>query len=261
MGDAVTKIEHIAIIMDGNGRWANDRYRPRIWGHIRGSAVVSQIVEEANDLNIDSLTLYAFSSENWSRPAGEIEILFKLLKKYLNNERERILKNNLRFKVIGDIGQLPPRTVDLIKSLESDSKENSGMRLTFAFNYGGRNEIIHAVNQHLKNSKDSTISPEDINSNLYLPELGDVDLLIRTGGEQRISNFLLWQSAYAELAFTPTRWPDFTGKEFREIYHDVLSRERRFGNIGSSVSLDNSTKKAHINRTIISSTPADQMMD
>lgn len=246
-----TKMNHVAIIMDGNGRWASERYRPRFWGHIRGSSVVAEIVEEADDLSIGALTLYAFSSENWSRPVGEIEILFKLLKKYLKAEKSRILSNNLRFKVIGDIGQLPSATIRLIKDLEYDSQKNSGMRLTFAFNYGGRDEIIHAINSSIKASKSEKISAEDIGRNLYLPELGDVDLLIRTGGEQRISNFLLWQAAYAELAFTSTKWPAFTKEEFRDIYYSVLSRERRFGDIGSSISLDNSTRKANTNRSLI----------
>lgn len=244
-------INHVAIIMDGNGRWAQTRTHPRVWGHIRGSSVVSNIVEEATDLGIKALTLYAFSTENWSRPASEIKVLFGLLKKFLNRERKRILDNDICFKVIGEIEELPKETINLIHDLESLTKDNKGLKLTFGFGYGGRKEIVHSVNKFILNNKDKLITEEDIGKNLYSPENGDVDLLIRTGGDQRISNFLLWQMAYSELFFTNTKWPEFGRKEFREIYQYVSQRERRFGNIFSSKDLEQTQKMAKINKKLI----------
>jgi len=227
-------LKHIAIIMDGNGRWAQSRSHERIWGHIRGSRIVSKIVEEADELGAKALTLYAFSTENWSRPVGEVTVLFKLLKKFLLKERSRILKNNIQFTVMGDTSKLPDKTKSLIASLEEDSKNNTGLMLTFAFGYGGRDEIVQATNKFIKENPGKELTEELLQSYLLMPQLGDVDLLIRTGGDQRISNFLLWQSAYAELYFTETKWPDFTRGEFRKIVEFVSKRERRFGNICSS---------------------------
>ncbi|OUR98956.1 di-trans,poly-cis-decaprenylcistransferase [Halobacteriovorax marinus] len=247
---AVNKLEHIAIIMDGNGRWAQTRSHARVWGHIRGSKIVSNIVEEADDLGVRALTLYAFSTENWSRPVTEVSVLFKLLKKFLIKERKRVLKNNIQFKVMGDTSKLPEKTKEIIADLENDSANNTGLKLTFAFGYGGRDEIVHATNRFIKENPGKEITEELLQSYLLLPELGDVDLLIRTGGDQRISNFLLWQSAYAELYFTETQWPDFKKEEFRKIYEFVSLRERRFGNISSS-DLQNSKKKAIENKEII----------
>ena len=243
-------LDHIAIIMDGNGRWAQSRAHARVWGHIRGSRVVSNIIEEADSLGAKALTLYTFSTENWSRPVGEVTVLFKLLKKFLLIERKRVLTNNIRFKVMGDISKLPQVTKDLISSLEEDSKLNTGLKLTFAFGYGGRDEIVKATNRFIKENPGKEITEELLNSYMLLPELGDVDLMIRTGGDQRISNFLLWQSAYAELFFTKTKWPDFTREEFRTIWNFVSNRERRFGNICPS-SLQNSKSQAKENREII----------
>ncbi|WP_372655439.1 polyprenyl diphosphate synthase [Halobacteriovorax sp.] len=227
-------LKHIAIIMDGNGRWAQSRSHERIWGHIRGSRIVSKIVEEADELGVKALTLYAFSTENWSRPVGEVTVLFKLLKKFLLKERSRILKNNIQFKVMGDTSKLPEKTKSLIASLEGESQSNTGLMLTFAFGYGGRDEIVQATNKFIKENPGKELTEELLQSYLLMPQLGDVDLLIRTGGDQRISNFLLWQSAYAELYFTETKWPDFTRVEFKKIVEFVSKRERRFGNICSS---------------------------
>lgn len=246
------KIQHVAIIMDGNGRWAKGRCRPRIWGHVRGSSVVSEIVEEADDLGLRALTLYAFSTENWSRPPMEVMTLFNLLKKFLLKERERILKNGIRFKVIGDITSLPDKTKELIVDLENLTKDNKGLILNFAFGYGGRSEIISAVNRLLIEGK-KEIKESDIGGALFAPEAGDVDLLIRTGGDQRVSNFLLWQIAYAELFFTSTKWPDFTPEEFRGIIYQVAGRERRFGQIESVDSLSESHRMAKVNKEIIES--------
>lgn len=244
----MSSIKHVAIIMDGNGRWANQRFRPRIWGHVRGSAVVSDIVQAADDLGLKALTLYAFSTENWSRPIEEVSTLFRLLKKFLLKERQRILKNQIRFKVIGEIQNLPAETVKLIRELEAETKDAKGLKLTFAFSYGSRAEMVRAFNKFSQENPGKEISEQDLNSYLYSPDTGDVDLMIRTGGEQRISNFLLWQLAYAELYFTPTKWPEFSPREFNKILENVSSRERRFGNISGQPGLEDSVEKAEKNK-------------
>lgn len=244
----MSQIKHVAIIMDGNGRWANQRFHPRIWGHVRGSAVVSNIVQAAGDAGLKALTLYAFSTENWSRPLEEVSTLFKLLKKFLLKEKQRILSNNIQFKVIGEIGNLPADTVKLIRDVEALTKDASGLKLTFAFSYGGRAEILRSVNSFIESNPGKTISEADLSNLMYRPETGDVDLMIRTGGEQRISNFLLWQMAYAELYFTPTKWPEFSVSEFNKILESVSSRERRFGNVSSQKGLEESAEQAESNK-------------
>jgi undecaprenyl diphosphate synthase len=245
----MASIKHVAVIMDGNGRWANKRYRPRIWGHVRGSAVVSDIVKAADDLGLSALTMYAFSTENWSRPLEEVSTLFKLLKKFLIKERARILTNNIKFKVIGEIQSLPFETVSLIREMEDLTENATGLKLTFAFNYGGRSEIIRAVNKFQENNPGREMTENDLTELMYRPETGDVDLMIRTGGEQRISNFLIWQMAYAELYFTPTKWPDFTDSEFKKIIEHVSGRERRFGNVFGQNGLVESIEQAETNKT------------
>jgi undecaprenyl diphosphate synthase len=246
-----SQIKHVAVIMDGNGRWAKARSHQRVWGHIRGSGVVSKIVEEADDLGIKALTLYAFSTENWSRPVGEVTTLFKLLKKFLLKEKSKILSNKIQFKVIGEIKELPKATIELIKSLEEETRNFTGLKLTFAFGYGGQSEILSSVNSFIKKNPGKEISIDDVAQGLFRPEIGDVDLLIRTGGEQRISNFLLWQIAYAELFFTPTPWPDFSPKEFRKIIEVVRERERRFGDVSASNGLIPSFLKGEKNKLAI----------
>jgi len=236
--------------MDGNGRWAKKRLRPRIWGHVRGSFVVSNIVRAADEIGLKALTLYAFSTENWSRPLEEVSTLFKLLKKFLLAEKKNILANGIKFKVIGEIQNLPPDTVAMIREMESLTAEAQGLNLTFAFNYGGRSEIIRAINTHQINNPDKLMTEEDLTKLMYRPETGDVDLMIRTGGEQRISNFLLWQMAYAELYFTPTKWPEFTPSEFKKIIENVSNRERRFGNISGQSGLECSIEKAENNKSL-----------
>lgn len=233
----MNNLKHVAIIMDGNGRWAQQRHHPRVWGHIRGSQRVSQIVEAAVDMQLKALTLYAFSTENWSRPVTEIKILFKLLNKYLKKERLNLIKNNIQFKVIGDISGLDEDTRRIIQDIEQETSLNSGMMLSFAFSYGGRKEIVDAVNRFQLDHPGKMISEQDINHYLYRPEISDVDLLIRTGGDQRISNFLLWQVCYSELFFTETKWPDFNEKEFIDILNLASERERRFGSLGESGNL------------------------
>lgn len=243
-------INHVAIIMDGNGRWAQMRSHERVWGHVRGSSVVADIVEEADNLGLSALTMYAFSTENWCRPQTEVKVLFKLLHKFLIKERPRILKNNIRFKIMGDISNLPSETVNLINKLESETSSFNGLKLTFAFGYGGRDEIIKATNNFFKKNPGVELTEELLAKELMVPDLGDVDLLIRTGGDQRVSNFLLWQIAYAELFFTPTKWPDFTVKEFNSIIEKVAQRERRFGAISNS-NLNDSKEKASLNKNQI----------
>jgi undecaprenyl diphosphate synthase len=244
----MSEIKHVAIIMDGNGRWAKQRFRPRIWGHVRGSGVVSSIVQSASDRGLKALTLYAFSTENWSRPVDEVSTLFKLLRKFLLREKERILLNNIKFKVIGEISNLPQETIKLINEVEESTKNATGLFLTFAFSYGSRAEIIKAVNSFISTHPNKEMNESDLKDYFYRPEAGDVDLLIRTGGEQRISNFLLWQIAYAELYFTPTKWPEFTSGEFTKILEQVSNRERRFGNINSQNGLKDSCEQAEANK-------------
>lgn len=245
----MSSIKHVAVIMDGNGRWATKRYRPRVWGHIRGTGVVSDIVQAADDVGLKALTLYAFSTENWSRPVEEVSTLFRLLKKFLLKEKQRILANNIKFKIIGEIQNLSQETINLIKELEEETKNNTGLMLTFAFSYGSRSEIIKSVNHFIEANPGKPITEADLDSNMYRSETGDVDLMIRTGGEQRISNFLLWQMAYAELYFTPTKWPDFTSLEFKKIIENVSLRERRFGNVSSQSALADSLIQAENNRS------------
>jgi undecaprenyl diphosphate synthase len=241
-------LNHIAIIMDGNGRWAKTRSHSRVWGHIRGVKVVSEIVEEADNCGVKALTLYAFSTENWSRPFIEVKTLFSLLKKFLKREKERIIKNRIKFCIIGDRSSLPQDTLSLVRELEEITKNFDGMKLTFAFSYGSRKEIIQAVNNHISQNPGQLISEECLSGQLFNPDTGDVDLLIRTGGDLRVSNFLLWQLAYAEFYFSPTPWPNFTRKEFREIFFKVSTRERRFGGVKESPSLAESVLFAKKNK-------------
>lgn len=247
----MSTLKHVAIIMDGNGRWAKRRFRPRIWGHVRGSGIVSDIVEAADDLGLEALTLYAFSTENWSRPLDEVSTLFKLLKKFLIKERRRLIANNIKFQVIGEIHNLPVETVHLIREIEAMTAEATGLKLTFAFGYGGRSEILRAVNAFVAKNPGKEVTEADLSASLYRPDSGDVDLMIRTGGEQRISNFLLWQMAYAELYFTPTKWPDFTVSEFKKIVDLVSNRERRFGNVSEQLSLSTTMEQAEEHKSLI----------
>lgn len=247
----VQPFKHVAIIMDGNGRWAKARSHPRVWGHVRGSQNVSEIVEEADDLGIKALTLYAFSSENWSRPLVEVKTLFKLLKKFILRERQRIVDNRISFRVIGDISSLPEQTIELVQGLEKETKNFEGLKLTFAFGYGGRGEIVEACNQFIEQCPGQKLTEEDLKNYLMRPETSDVDLLIRTGGDQRVSNFLLWQIAYSELYFTPTKWPEFSRQEFRNILTTVASRERRFGSVEPCRSLDKSKEMGTEQKQVI----------
>jgi undecaprenyl diphosphate synthase len=226
--------KHLAIIMDGNGRWAERKGRNRIYGHSHGVRAVQEVVEEAVQLNIEYLTLYAFSTENWSRPEEEIGILMKLLVNTLRSEFEKLLENRIKLNVIGNTDQLPEIVRKELEYVTDQTKNNTEMTLTLALSYGGREELANVFKLLAYKVKDNIISPEKIdqsiiNEHLYTNNLPDVDLLIRTSGEKRISNFLLWQTAYAELYFSKVLWPDFTKKHLHKALTSYQKRERRFG--------------------------------
>ena len=226
--------KHLAIIMDGNGRWAEKKGKNRIQGHSHGVKAVQEVVEEAVQLKIEHLTLYAFSTENWSRPQEEIGVLMKLLVSTLKSEFEKLLKNRIKLNVIGNLHQLPKIVQKELLYVVEKTQNNNEMTLTLALSYGGREELANALKQIAIKVKNNIISPEKIdqfiiNEHLYTQNLPDVDLLIRTSGEKRISNFLLWQIAYAELYFTKVLWPDFTKKHLHKALTNYQKRERRFG--------------------------------
>jgi len=225
---------HLAIIMDGNGRWASDKGKKRIFGHRNGVKAVQKVVEEAAELKIKHLTLFAFSTENWKRPREEIGVLMKLLVSSLKSEFEKLLKNRIKLNVIGNIDQLPKIVQDELNYVINKTKNNSKMTLTLALSYGGREELVSTFIKLASKVKNNIISPEKIdqsiiNEHLYTHNLPDVDLLIRTSGEKRISNFLLWQIAYAELYFSKVLWPDFTKRHLHRALTSYQKRERRFG--------------------------------
>lgn len=227
---------HIAIIMDGNGRWASKRGLARVRGHIEGVKSVREITEECASRHIEQLTLYAFSSENWSRPRFEVAILMRLLRRYLIREIKTILDNNIRFTVIGRIEGLPEDVQKEIATEIELSKNNTGMVLCLALNYGGRTEIVDAARRLAQKVQEGKLRPEDINEatlteNMYTAGMRDPDLLIRTGGDMRVSNFLLWEISYTELWITPVYWPDFRKEQLEEALRDYAGRERRYGGI------------------------------
>jgi undecaprenyl diphosphate synthase len=215
--------------MDGNGRWAKERNLNRTAGHEEGAKVVRDITTHCSDLGIKYLTLYAFSTENWNRPKLEVEFLMKLLDTYLKNELHIYLRDNVRFKVIGDIAKFSKKLQNRIQETKDKTKHCTGLTQVLALNYGSRDEIVRAVNRAL--DKNLEINEENINKNLDTANIPDVDLLIRTSGEIRISNYLLWQIAYAEMFFTQTYWPEFNSMELDDIISDFDKRERRFGGI------------------------------
>ena len=221
---------HVGIIMDGNGRWAKKRGLPRIEGHRKGAEVTERIVIAASRLGIEYLSLYAFSTENWKRPKEEVEFLFRLMHEYVRSKLQLFIDNNVKFRVMGRLHQLPGYLQEGFKEMEERTACCTGMTAVFAVNYGGRQEILDAVNRAMR-AGIKEIDERVIKKYLYIPELPDLDLLIRTSGEMRISNFLIWQSAYTELWFTRTLWPDFTEEEFLTAIEDFKKRERRFGGI------------------------------
>jgi undecaprenyl diphosphate synthase len=234
---------HVGIIMDGNGRWAEMRGQPREAGHKAGSAAVRRVVRVARRLGIDALTLYAFSEQNWGRPEGEVDALMGLLHEYLVSERDEILENGIRLVAIGDITRLPDYVRDALDPLRAASEQNGRMTLALALSYGGREEIATAARDLARDAASGKLDPDAIDVSALaarLPSLsaGDPDLIIRTGGEQRLSNFLLFGAAYAELSFTDRLWPDFTEDDLFVAIASYQRRERRFGNVGKSLLTD-----------------------
>ncbi len=230
--------KHLAIIMDGNGRWAQRKKHPRIYGHIRGSARVNDLIEYVNDLGIQALTLYAFSSENWNRPTEEISGLMKILKKWLLKKQKTMMENNIKFKAIGSIDRLPADVLKIIRDTENMSKFNSGLKFSLALSYGSRDEILAATRRLATLVQRGELQAEQINESLFSnylenAEAGDPDLLIRTSGELRVSNFMLWQLAYTEFYFTETLWPEFDRNELMKALIEFDKRDRRFGKIKS----------------------------
>ncbi len=223
---------HVGIIMDGNGRWAELRGLPRIEGHRRGVERSKEVIEVSAELGLKALTLYAFSTENWQRPSSEVTTLMKLLELYLKKELDGLIKNDIVFKTIGEIRMLPDHIQSIIKEAEQKTSLNKGMTLVTALSYSGRNEILRAVKKILHAGiNPEALTEEVFNSYLDTAGLPVPDFIIRTSGEMRISNFLLWQAAYSELYFTDTLWPDFTKDEFLLAIQDYQRRERRFGAI------------------------------
>ena len=227
---------HVAIIMDGNGRWAKKHLLSRIKGHEKGSEAVRTIVRACREFGIGYLTLYAFSTENWQRPKAEIDALMTLLIKFLKSEQQELLENDIRLHAVGQIERLPAEVQQALRETIKLTRKNSGLQLNLALSYGSRTEIVHMVKQIAQKSKNGQIDPQSINAeivaqHLYTKGIPDPDLLIRTSGEMRISNFLLWQIAYSEIHITPTYWPDFSRDEFYQILKDFQKRERRFGQV------------------------------
>ena len=234
---------HVAVIMDGNGRWAERRGLSRIEGHRAGLEAVRAVVRAGHELAIRNLTLYAFSLENWSRPKAEVDELMRLLEHYLEAEREEVMRNRIRVRAIGRADLLPPGVRRRLEQVIEESKENREMTLVFAISYGGRAEIVDAARKLLRDFELGKVDPERLDEKtfaayLYEPELPDPDLLIRTGGESRVSNFLLWQIAYTEIHSTEVMWPDFRKGHFVEALLDYQSRERRFGLTSAQVRSD-----------------------
>lgn len=233
--------QHLAIIMDGNGRWAKQKGRLRIFGHENGSKTVRTIVEACAELGIPNLTLYAFSTENWNRPKKEVDTLMNLLVSSLRKELKTLTKNDIKLNAIGKLDSLPLKAQKELSEVIEKTKVNQRMTLTLALSYGAREELKNAVKEIASKVKNNIISEEKIddsviNQHLYTHNLPDVDLLIRTSGEYRISNFLLWQIAYAELYFTPVLWPDFTKDHLYEALTAFQNRERRFGKTSEQLS-------------------------
>ncbi len=222
--------QHIAIIMDGNGRWAELRGVPRTEGHRRGAQRAKEIIEASYEIGLGNLTLYTFSVENWRRPYDEVFTLMNLLKEYLIKEKEALVNKGIRFRTIGNRDMLPEDVISIIRDVEEATRDGSSMNLVLCLSYGGRDEIIRALKRLLiQKIKPEEIDEENFKNYLDTKGLPDPDLIIRTSGERRLSNFLIYQSAYAELYFTETLWPDFTREEFFEAIQDFQKRQRRFG--------------------------------
>jgi undecaprenyl diphosphate synthase len=226
---------HVAIIMDGNGRWAEARGLPRVAGHREGSESVRSVTREARRVGVEALTLYAFSQQNWARPPEEVAALMDLLARYLDSERSEILENDIRLHAIGQLARLPGGVRGRLEELAAASRGNRSMVLTLALSYDGREEIVEAARRAARGRPPEAIDASAFERELSTAGLPELDLLVRTSGERRISNFLLWQCAYAELAFVETLWPDFRERELLEAIADFQARERRFGLTGAQL--------------------------
>jgi undecaprenyl diphosphate synthase len=233
--------QHIAIIMDGNGRWARRRHLPRVAGHRKGVDAVRDVITVASRINLKAITLYAFSAENWKRPRTETSFLMALLRAYLKKDLPLMMENNVRLRYIGRIHELPEAVQERMAWAQEQTSKNTGVIMTLALNYGGRAELIDAFRSivqaaaHNGGLGDLTIDEETVSRHMYTADLPDPDLVIRTSGEMRLSNFLLWQLAYTELYVTPTLWPDFDGAHLLDAIADFQRRERRYGNVGAAV--------------------------
>ena len=232
--------KHIAVIMDGNGRWARQRGKPRSAGHQSGVKATRSIVEHCARLRIDALTVYAFSSENWRRPETEVKFLMELFVKAIRSELNKLHENNIRVRFIGELSRFSAGLIEEIKTAEEKTAHNSGMKLNIAVNYGGRSELASAMVQIAHKVEAGEIDPASITEDTvakhtWLADCPEPDLFVRTGGEQRLSNYLLWHLAYTELAFTDTLWPDFNGDELDYIIEEFARRQRRFGQTGEQI--------------------------
>lgn len=232
--------QHVAIIMDGNGRWARRRHLPREAGHVAGVSQVREIVRVASDLSIANLTLYAFSSENWKRPPAEVGALMGLFRAYFNSDLDELVARSVRVRIIGNRSRVAKDIHQMMEDAERRTLGNKGLNLTFAFDYGGQEEIANAARELARAAKEGRLDPETITpelfaTRLFTSALPEPDLIIRTSGEHRLSNFLLWQSAYAELMFVDTLWPDFSREKFIEALDRFAQRERRFGALSEAV--------------------------
>ena len=227
--------KHVAIILDGNGRWAKSKGMPRTYGHTMGAKNVEPICKAAHDLGIKYITFYAFSTENWKRPDSEVSALMDLLESYMKTCKKLAKDNNMRVRIIGDISAFTPSMQEKIKDLEEFSKDFSGLNMQIALNYGSRDEIVRAVNAYNKDVSDgkaaTPLTEEVLSSYLDTKDIPDPDLMIRTSGEQRLSNYLLWQLAYSEFYFTEVPWPDFHEKELKEAVDAYMNRDRRYGKV------------------------------
>lgn len=226
--------EHLAIIMDGNGRWATQKGKPRVYGHVKGTRVAKQIITDCSRLGIKNLTLYAFSTENWYRPQAEVSFLMNILRRYLKKETQNLVKENIRFSIIGDMNRLPKDVVTAVSESMKATANCTGLNLVFAISYGSQQEITNAVKEIGKKLLNQEVFLEDITPDLITKNLStyptpNPDLIIRTSGEQRISNFLLWQAAYAEFYFTDVLWPEFTKSNLLTALESFSKRNRRFG--------------------------------
>jgi undecaprenyl diphosphate synthase len=225
---------HIAIIMDGNGRWAEARNLPRVAGHRAGADAVRAVTRTARRIGVEALTLYAFSTENWGRPEPEVGALMHLLAEFLESERPEMMRNGVRLNAIGDLARLPPRVREKLAAVAAETAANRGMILTLALSYGGRQDIVQAARRAAA-ERGAELEAADLEKALWTAGLPELDLLVRTSGERRISNFLLWQCAYAELVFTDVLWPDFRDAELLSAIAEFQARERRFGMTGAQV--------------------------